>query len=138
MGLRDKPCIPLTTAAIIDFKRQSGGYDNDENVGKAMTYSRVFLQQLPQTLRSMVLVGLTDLRSITLILVRLNLSNDGVEELSFGLLIGPDSCLMSATLSSRFFVVNHKAGLLSRQALVQASKSWASWFWSDKPCVRSF
>lgn len=42
MGLRDKPCIPLTTAAIIDFKRQGGGYDNDENVGKAITYGRVF------------------------------------------------------------------------------------------------
>jgi len=83
MGLRDKPCIPLTTAAIIDFRWQGGGYDNDENVGKAITYGRVFLQQLPQTLRSTVLVGLTDLRSITLILVRLNLSAEGAEELFF-------------------------------------------------------
>ena len=43
MGLRDKPCIPLTTAAIMNFKRQGGGYDNDENIGKAITYRRVFL-----------------------------------------------------------------------------------------------
>lgn len=83
MSLRDKPCIPLTTAAIIDFKRQGGGYDNDENVGKAITYGRVFLQQLPRTLRRMVLVGLTDLRSITLVLVRLDLSVQGAESLSF-------------------------------------------------------
>ena len=83
MGLRDKPCIPLTTAAITDFKRQGGGYDNDENVGKAITYGRVFLQQLLRSLRSMVLVGLTDLCSITLILVRLTLPDEGVEELYF-------------------------------------------------------
>lgn len=83
MGLRDKPCIPLTTAAIIDFKQQGGGYDNDENVGKAITYGRVFLQHLPRSLRSMVLVGLTDLCSITLILVRLTLTDEGVEELYF-------------------------------------------------------
>ena len=82
MGLRDKPCVPLTTAAIIDFKRQGGGYDNDENVGKAITYGRVFLQQFPRSLRRMVVVGLTDLLSITLILVRLDLS-DGNEHLSF-------------------------------------------------------
>ena len=68
MGLRDKPCIPLTTAAIIDFKRQGGGYDNDENIGKAITCGRVFLQQLPRTLRKMVVVGYTDLQSITLVL----------------------------------------------------------------------
>ena len=36
MVLRDKPCVPLTTAAIIDFRRQGGGYDNDENTGKAI------------------------------------------------------------------------------------------------------
>ena len=83
MALRDKPCIPLTTAAMIEFKRQGGGYDNDENVGKAITYGRVFLQQLPRTLRSMVLVGLTDLRSITLVLVRLELDVNGAEHLSF-------------------------------------------------------
>ena len=83
MGLRDKPCIPLTTAAIIDFKRQGGGYDNDENVGKAITYGRVFLQQLPRTLRKMVLVGLTDLLSITLVLVRLDSNAQGAEDLSF-------------------------------------------------------
>lgn len=83
MGLRDKPCIPLTTAAIIDLKQQGGGYDNDANVGKAITYGRVFLQQLPQTLRKMVLVGLTDLLSITLILVRLDSNAQGTEDLSF-------------------------------------------------------
>ncbi len=83
MGLRDKPCNPLTTAAIIDFKRQGGGYDNDEHVSKAITYGRVFLQQLPRSLKSMVLVGLTDLCSITLILVRLVLSVEGAEELFF-------------------------------------------------------
>lgn len=83
LGLRDKPCISLTTAAIIDFQRQGGGDDNDENVGKAIICGRVFLQQLPRTLRSMVLVGLTDLCSITLIVVRLKLSNEGMEELNF-------------------------------------------------------
>lgn len=83
MGLRDKPCIPLTTAAIIDFKRQGGGYDNDKNVGKAITYGRVFLQQLPRTLRKMVLAGLTDLRNITLVLVRLDLDVHGAEALSY-------------------------------------------------------
>ncbi|DBA82195.1 TPA: hypothetical protein ACH3X1_007178 [Trebouxia sp. C0004] len=80
MGLRDKPCVPLTTAAIIHFK--GGGCDNDENVGKAITYGRVFLQQFPQSLRRMVVVGLTDLLSITLILVRLDLSDEN-EHLSF-------------------------------------------------------
>ena len=82
MGLRDKPCIPLTTAAIIDFKRQ-GVYDNDEDVGKAITYGRVFLQQLLPSLRSMVLVGLTDLCSIALIRVGLTLTDEGIEELYF-------------------------------------------------------
>ena len=72
MVVRGKPCIPLTTGAIILFKQQGGGYDNDENVGKAITHGRVFLQQLPQTLRKMVLVGLTDFHSITLVLVRLD------------------------------------------------------------------
>ena len=83
MGLRDKPCIPLTTAAMIGLKRQGGGYDSDENVGKAITHGRVFLQQLPRTLRSMVWVGLTDLRSLTLVLVRLELDVHGAEHLSF-------------------------------------------------------
>ena len=83
MGLRDKPCISLTTAAIINFKRQGGGYDNDEKVGKAITYGRVFLQQLPRTLRKMVLVGLTDLLSITLVLVRLDSNAQGAENMSF-------------------------------------------------------
>ena len=82
MALRNKPCVPLTTAAIIDIKRQGGGYDNDENVGKAITYGRVFLQQLPSTLRKVVVVGLTDLLSITLIIVSLGVS-DGSEHLSF-------------------------------------------------------
>ena len=85
MGLRDKPCIPLTTAAIIDFKRQGGGYDNDENIGKAITYGRVSLQQLPRTLRKMVVVGLTEhhLQSITLVLVKLDADVDGAEHLSY-------------------------------------------------------
>lgn len=83
MGLRDKPCIPLTTAAIINFKRQGGGYDNDVNIGKAITCGRVFLQQLPRTLRKMVVVGLTDLQSITLVLVRLDADVDGAEHLSY-------------------------------------------------------
>lgn len=82
MSLRNKPCIPFTTAAIIEIKRQGGGYDNNENVGKAITYGRVFLQQLPRTLRNMVLVGLTDLRSITLILVRLDEDAQGAQTLS--------------------------------------------------------
>ena len=74
IGLRDKPCNPLTTGAIINFKPQGGDYDNDENVGKAILCGRVFLQQLPCSLRSTVLVGLTDLCSITLVLVRLDMS----------------------------------------------------------------
>ena len=43
----------------------------------------MFLQQLPRTLRRKVLVGLTDLRSITLVLVRLDLDVQGAESLSF-------------------------------------------------------
>lgn len=83
MGLRGKPCNPLTTAAIICIKGQGGSYDSDEDVGKAITYGRVFLQQLPRTLRRMVLIVLTDLRSITLITVRLDLDRQGNEDLSF-------------------------------------------------------
>ena len=82
MALSDKPCVPLTTAAIINFKQQGGGYDNDENAGKAIIYGRVFLQQFPRSLRRVVVVGLTDLLSITLILARLNVI-DGNEHLSF-------------------------------------------------------
>lgn len=73
MGLRDKPGNPLTTGAIINFRPQGGDYDNDKNVGKAILCGRVFLQQLPRSLRSMVLVGLADLCSITLVLVRLDM-----------------------------------------------------------------
>ena len=79
MVVRGKPCSPLTTGAIIQFKQQGGGYDNNENVGKAITYGRVFLQQLPQTLRKTVLVGLTDFHSITLVLVRLDYDAQGAE-----------------------------------------------------------
>lgn len=83
MCLRDKPCVPLTTAAIIDLKQQGGRYDNNENVGKAITYGKAFLQQLPRSLRTTVVVGLTDLRSITLFPVRLELDVQGAELLSF-------------------------------------------------------
>ena len=83
MCLRHKPCIPLSTAAIINLKQQGGSYDNDENVGKAIIYGKVFLQQFPRSLRSTVVVGLTDLISITLILVRLHFNGEGNEELSF-------------------------------------------------------
>ncbi len=76
MGLRDKPCNTLTTGAIINFRPQGGDYDNDENVGKAILCGRVFLQQLPRSLRSTVLVGLTDLCSITLVVVRLDMSEE--------------------------------------------------------------
>ncbi len=74
MGLRDKPCNALTTGAIINFKPQGGDHDYDENVGKAILCGRVFLQQLPRSLRSTVLVGLTDFCSITLVFVRLDMS----------------------------------------------------------------
>ena len=40
MCLRDTPCVPLTTAAIIDLKQQGGTYDNNKNVGKAIIYGR--------------------------------------------------------------------------------------------------
>ena len=83
MVVRGKPCIPLTTGVIIVFKQQGGGYDNDENFGKAITYGRVFLQQLPQTLRKTVLVGLTDFPSISLVLVRLDFDAQGAEALSY-------------------------------------------------------
>ena len=82
MALRNEPCVPLTTAAIINIKQQGGGYDNDKNFGNAITYGRVFLQQPPRTLRRVVVVGLTDLLSITLIIVRLDFI-DGSEHLSF-------------------------------------------------------
>ena len=83
MGLRGKPCIPLTSAAIINFNRQGGEYDSDENVGKAITCGRVLLQQLPRTLRVMARVGRTDLCSITLIFVRLDEDAQGADKLSF-------------------------------------------------------
>ena len=64
MSLRHKPIVPMTTGLILDLKRQDGLYENSENVGKAITYGRLCLQQLPRSLRKTVLVGLTDLRTI--------------------------------------------------------------------------
>ena len=71
MKLRGKPVCPLTTAAILDLKRQDGAYDNEKNVGQAVTYGRTFLQQLPSSLRNTVYVALTDLQRITLMRVSL-------------------------------------------------------------------
>ncbi|KAL3148781.1 hypothetical protein ABBQ38_014190 [Trebouxia sp. C0009 RCD-2024] len=64
MSLRHKPLVPMTTGLVLDLRRHDNSYDNSENVGKAIVYGRTLLQQLP---RNTVLVGLTDLHSITLI-----------------------------------------------------------------------
>ena len=72
MSLRGIPVCPLTTGAIINLKRQDGAYDNDKNVGQAVTYGRTFLQQLPRDLRDTVYVALTDLQRITLMRVTLH------------------------------------------------------------------
>ena len=78
---RHTSLAPLTIAAVIKFQ-QGGGYGNDENVGKTITCGRVFLQQFPQTLLKMLLVGLTTLLSITLVFVRLDSNAQGAEHLS--------------------------------------------------------
>ncbi len=122
MGLCDKPCNPLTTGAIINFKRQGGGYDNDENVGKAIMCGRVFLQQLPRSLRSTVLVGLTDLCSITLVLVRLDLSAEGGKQLVYERSARlPDARHTLLQLLS----CEPQRWLIELPNLGQASKSWA-------------
>ena len=82
MSLRHKPIVPMTTGLILDLKRQDGMYESSGNIGKAITYGRLFLLQLPQPLRSKVLVGLTDLCSITLIQVSLPSHTDPGEGLS--------------------------------------------------------
>ncbi|DBB04391.1 TPA: hypothetical protein ACH3X1_012878 [Trebouxia sp. C0004] len=51
-------------------------YDNSENISKAITYGRMCLEQVPWSLRSTVLVGLTDLHTITLIRVTLPVHPD--------------------------------------------------------------
>jgi len=71
LSLRGKPVVPITTGFILELKRQDTPYDTDQNVGKAITYGRTCLQQLPRSLRSKMLVGLTDLRTITIICVTL-------------------------------------------------------------------
>lgn len=82
MCLRGKPFNPLTTGAIINFKRQDGQYESDYNVGKAVIYGRDFLRQLPRTLRRRVLVALTDFHNISLIIVTLGVDAQGAETLS--------------------------------------------------------
>ena len=82
MSLQHKPIIPMTTGLILDLKPQDGLYENSDNVGKAIMYGRLCLQQLPQSLRSTVLVGLTDLCTITLIRVSLPSDPDRGEVLS--------------------------------------------------------
>ena len=76
MSLRHKPMVPMTTGFVLDLKRQDSLYDNSKNIGKAITYGRMCLQQLPRSLRSTVLVGLTDLHTITLIRVTLSVHPD--------------------------------------------------------------
>ena len=51
LGLREKPCIPLTAAGIINFKLQGRDYDFDEVIGKTIICGRLFLQQVPQILQ---------------------------------------------------------------------------------------
>lgn len=75
IGLCDKPCIPLTTAAIIDFERQEGGGGGERN---GITTMRTLAGRVVQTefcnschrpCKGMGFVGLTDLRSIKLLFV---------------------------------------------------------------------
>ena len=124
MCLRDKPCVPLTTPAIIDLKQQGGRCDSNENVGKPITFGKAFLQQLPRSLRTTVMVGLTYLRSITLFPVKLELDVQGA---SCCLLTCPHNSLMSSAPFSSFSVATLKGGSWSYQILVQASKSWDFW-----------
>lgn len=76
MSLRHTPTVPMTTGFVLDLKRQDGRYENSENIGKAITYGRMCLQQLPRSLRRTILVGLTDLHAITLVRVTLPLHPD--------------------------------------------------------------
>ena len=68
--------VPMTTGLVLDLKRQDSQCDSNENTGKAITYGMMCLQQLPRTLRNTVLVGLTDLHTITLIQVILPMQSD--------------------------------------------------------------
>lgn len=76
MSLRHKPMVPMTTGFVLDLKRQYSQCDSSKNIGKAITYGRMCLQQQPRTLRSTVLVGLTYLHTITLIRVTLPMQPD--------------------------------------------------------------
>lgn len=76
MSLRHKPMVPMTTRLVLHLKHQDSQCDSSKNIGKAITYGRMCLQQLPRTLRSTVLVGLTDLQTITLIRVTLPMQPD--------------------------------------------------------------
>ncbi len=71
ISLRGKTVCPLTTGAIIILKPQGESSESAKNVGHAIMYGRIFLQQLPSTLPETVVVALIDLKSITLIRVRL-------------------------------------------------------------------
>ena len=63
--------MPPHHRTIVILKRQDGSYNNEKNVGQAVTYGRTFLQQLPSSLRDTVYVALTHLKRITLMRVRL-------------------------------------------------------------------
>ena len=78
MSLRHKPLVPMTTGLVLDLKRHDNLYDSSEHAGKAIIYGRTPLQQLPRSLRNTVLVGLTDLHSITLIKVTLSSAGNSV------------------------------------------------------------
>lgn len=77
MTLRNKPIVPMTAGFVLDLKRHDSLYESNANVGKAIIYGRLLLEQLPRSLRSSVLVGLTDLHTITLIRVTLSKGEDG-------------------------------------------------------------
>lgn len=72
MTLRDKPIVPMTTGFVLGLKCHDNQYESNANVGKAIIYGRLLLEQLPRSLCSSVLVGLTDLHTITLVRVTLS------------------------------------------------------------------
>ena len=72
MCLRDKHCVPLATAAIIDLKQQGGRYDNNENVGKAFIYGKAFLQQFPAAAHDKPVIN-RDVRPSNLMYIQLTI-----------------------------------------------------------------
>lgn len=69
IGLCGKACIPMTIAAIIECeqqppqKGQGGQYNNDEHIGRAITYGRsleLFCNSCHRPCKRMGCVGFTD------------------------------------------------------------------------------